>query len=47
MLSDAMDPFNRTPLKEEELIPASDLKAKISAWKAEMHAQTGKRGAGD
>lgn len=39
LLSDAHDPFNRTPLKEEDLIPNTELKAKIQSWKAEMHEQ--------
>jgi hypothetical protein len=32
----------RTPLKEEDLIPNTELKAKIEAWKAEMLAQARK-----
>ncbi|CAL8466128.1 g5664 [Coccomyxa elongata] len=39
LLSDAHDPFNRMPLKEEDLIPNLELKARIEAWKAEMHEQ--------
>lgn len=36
LLSDAMDPLTRTPLKEEDLIPDAALKTRIEAWKAEM-----------
>lgn len=39
LLSDSHDPFNRMPLKEEDLIPNTELKARIQAWKAEMHEQ--------
>lgn len=35
LLSDPHDPFNRTPLKIEDVIPDTDLKAKIEAFKAE------------
>ena len=36
LLSDAMDPLTRTPLKEEDLIPDAALKTRIEAWKAEL-----------
>jgi len=32
LLSDATDPFNRSPLKIEDVIPDIKLKAKIDAW---------------
>ncbi|KAH9514139.1 Ubiquitin conjugation factor E4 B [Bulinus truncatus] len=32
LLNSQTDPFNRQPLKEEQLIPATDLKLKIDAW---------------
>ncbi|KAF8541369.1 ubiquitin elongating factor core-domain-containing protein [Trichophaea hybrida] len=32
LLSDATDPFNRSPLKIEDVIPDVELKAKIDAW---------------
>ncbi|KAJ1303373.1 hypothetical protein OPQ81_011567 [Rhizoctonia solani] len=35
LLSDTTDPFNRSPLKIEEVIPDEELKAKIGAWLAE------------
>jgi len=35
LLNSQTDPFNRQPLTEEELIPATDLKQKIEAWLAE------------
>jgi ubiquitin conjugation factor E4 B len=35
LLSDPTDPFNRTPLKIEDVIPDTDLKEKIEAWKRE------------
>ena len=38
LLSDAHDPFNRTPLKIEDVIPATELKQQIEAWKAERLA---------
>ena len=43
LLSDPNDPFNRVPLKIEDVIPHTELKAKIDAWKAERKAA--KRGA--
>ena len=36
LLSDAMDPLTRTPLKEEDLIPDVTLKSRIEEWKLEM-----------
>ena len=36
LLSDSHDPFNRQPLKIEDVIPNADLKEKIAAWKAEV-----------
>lgn len=36
LLSDQTDPFNRRPLKIEDVIPDTDLKARIDAWRAEM-----------
>lgn len=38
LLSDASDPFNRVPLKLEEVKPATELKAEILAWVAERKA---------
>ncbi|KAG8733450.1 hypothetical protein FRC11_006177 [Ceratobasidium sp. 423] len=35
LLSDTTDPFNRSPLKIEEVTPDEELKAKIEAWLAE------------
>lgn len=35
LLSDPHDPFNRVPLKMEDVIPDTDLKAKITAFKTE------------
>ncbi|CAE6469063.1 ubiquitin conjugation factor E4 B [Rhizoctonia solani] len=35
LLSDTTDPFNRSPLKIEEVVPDVELKAKIEAWLAE------------
>ncbi|GFO26247.1 ubiquitin conjugation factor e4 b [Plakobranchus ocellatus] len=32
LLNSQTDPFNRQPLKEEELVPAVELKAQIEAW---------------
>lgn len=42
LLSDPTDPFNRAPLKIEEVIDDVDLKAKIDAWIAEKKAAKGK-----
>ncbi len=36
LLSDQTDPFNRTPLKIEDVIPDTNLKARIDAWRADM-----------
>lgn len=33
LLSMAQDPFNRQPLKEEDLIPQKELKEEIEQWK--------------
>ena len=38
LLSDPTDPFNRAPLKIEDVIPDAELKARIEAWKAEKKA---------
>ncbi|CAD6888083.1 unnamed protein product [Tilletia controversa] len=38
LLSDSTDPFNRAPLKIEEVIPADDLRAQIEAFTAERRA---------
>ena len=38
LLSDPTDPFNRSPLKIEEVIADTELKGKIEAWKAEKKA---------
>jgi ubiquitin conjugation factor E4 B len=35
LLSDPHDPFNRTPLKIEDVIPATEIKEKIEAFRAE------------
>ena len=36
LLSDPHDPFNRTPLKIEDVIENTELKGKIAAWKEEI-----------
>lgn len=36
LLSDPKDPFNRAPLKIEDVIPNTELKEKIEAWKREQ-----------
>lgn len=36
LLSDEKDPFNRTPLKIEDVVPVPELKEKIRAWKEEI-----------
>ncbi|KAJ5176245.1 uncharacterized protein N7482_002122 [Penicillium canariense] len=41
LLSDPHDPFNRVPLVMEDVLPDTELKAKIEAFKAE---RTGKKG---
>lgn len=38
LLSDPHDPFNRSPLKIEDVIPNTELKDQIAAWKAERKA---------
>lgn len=38
LLSDPNDPFNRTPLKIEEVVPNTELREQIEAWKAERLA---------
>lgn len=43
LLSDPTDPFNRTPLKIEDVIPNVELKQQIDAWKAEKKAQKAAR----
>lgn len=39
LLSDPHDPFNRVPLKMEDVIPDTELKAKITAFKTERLAE--------
>lgn len=39
LLSDPTDPFNRAPLKIEDVIPNAELKAQIETWKAERKAE--------
>jgi ubiquitin conjugation factor E4 B len=39
LLSDPHDPFNRTPLKIEDVIPNDALKQEIATWKANLLAQ--------
>jgi ubiquitin conjugation factor E4 B len=39
LLSDPHDPFNRTPLKLEDVIPNDELREEILAWKANQLAQ--------
>ena len=39
LLSDSHDPFNRTPLTIDQVIPDLEMKAKIEAFKAERKAQ--------
>lgn len=38
LLSDPNDPFNRMPLKIEDVVPNTELKEKITTWKAETLA---------
>lgn len=38
LLSDPNDPYNRAPLKIEEVIPATELRGRIEAWRAEKKA---------
>ena len=35
LLTNTYDPFNRQPLTLDMLVPATELKAKIEAWKAQ------------
>ncbi|KAK0566074.1 Ubiquitin conjugation factor E4 [Tilletia horrida] len=46
LLSDSTDPFNRAPLKIEDVIPADELKAQIQAFTAERRAAKQKAQAG-
>ncbi|KAH8779230.1 ubiquitin elongating factor core-domain-containing protein [Hyaloscypha sp. PMI_1271] len=46
LLSDPHDPFNRSPLKIEDVIENPELKARIVAWRAEM-MQKAKAARGD
>ena len=39
LLSDPNDPFNRMPLKIEEVIPNDELRTKIQTWKSERLAE--------
>lgn len=39
LLSDPNDPFNRAPLKIEDVIPHTELKARIQAFKSEKLGQ--------
>ncbi|KAF1967567.1 ubiquitin conjugation factor E4 [Bimuria novae-zelandiae CBS 107.79] len=39
LLSDAIDPFNRTPLTIDEVIPNDELRQEIQAWKAARLAE--------
>jgi ubiquitin conjugation factor E4 B len=39
LLSDSHDPFNRTPLKIEDVIPNDKLREEIQNWKANLLAQ--------
>lgn len=36
LLSDNHDPFNRQPLKIEDVIPNTELKGKIADWRANV-----------
>ena len=42
LLSDPHDPFNRTPLKLEDVIDATEIKAQIEAWRAEARERARK-----
>lgn len=44
LLSDPTDPFNRVPLKIEEVVPDTELKAKIDAFIAERRGNKAKAG---
>ncbi|KAI9696955.1 MAG: hypothetical protein M1836_004916 [Candelina mexicana] len=46
LLSDPNDPFNRAPLKIEEVVPDTDLKARIQAFKAEKKGKRTVEGGG-
>jgi ubiquitin conjugation factor E4 B len=39
LLSDPHDPFNRMPLKIEDVIEDAELKAKINAWRDDMRSK--------
>ena len=39
LLSDPLDPFNRQPLKIEEVIEQPDFKAQVNKWREEMRAK--------
>ena len=38
LLSDQTDPFNRSPLNLQDVIPATELKLEIENWKASKRA---------
>ena len=44
LLSDPNDPFNRAPLKIEDVVPDTDLRDKIVAFKAEMRGKRANKG---
>ena len=44
LLSDPTDPFNRMPLKIEEVVPDVELKAKIDAWIGEKRGAKANKG---
>lgn len=39
LLSDQIDPFNRQPLTMEEVVPNTELKARITGWLEEKRTQ--------
>ena len=39
LLSDGTDPFNRMPLKLEDVQPADDVREQIESWLRERRAQ--------
>ncbi|CAF4502144.1 unnamed protein product, partial [Rotaria sp. Silwood2] len=39
LLSDQTDPFNRNPLRMQDVIPQSELKQEIEQWKMSRHRQ--------
>lgn len=43
LLSNSIDPFNRQPLSMDDVIDDVELKAKITAWKAERKAEAKKK----